>query len=90
MKIYLIAVEVTDPSRTYKDLDKMVSSHQQGQPCHVLENAWCVRSDRSLKDLYKFVDGKVHPDDRFVIAPLDEPWLSRNTKNEGDCFDLNE
>lgn len=91
MKIYILAVESKDPSRTYKDLDKTLSSHAQGEPCHVLDNAWCIRSDRSLKDLYNFINGKViHSDDGFVLAPLDEPWLSRNAKTRDDCFDLNE
>ncbi len=92
MKTYIVVVESTDSSRTYDDLDDRLSKHYEAKskPCHVLGSAWCVRSDKDIKEIYGFLGKLVDINDRFVIASVDEDWLVRNAKSKSDCFDLND
>lgn len=92
MKIYIIAVEKTDPSRSYDDLGEKLSKHEalKENPCHVLESLWCVRSEKDVKFMEHLVGKLIDVNDKFVIAEVDNNWIARNTKSKHDCFDLND
>jgi hypothetical protein len=88
MKILLIAVEPTSPARSYPNLgDKL---KEKGEDCQTMDSVWCLKTNRNSQEIFDYLrNGIVHPLDRLLVAKISDPWLCQNTRNQGDCFDLN-
>jgi hypothetical protein len=95
MQLILISIESSSQDRLYRDEDFGLKLEKYGHRCHILNSTWVLQTlivteavPGFIKEMHQFVYGQIHPEDKFIVAPLLSPWLEHNTKSVHPCFNL--
>jgi hypothetical protein len=86
MSLIMIAIEPDDPSRRYHDLGERLREFRVGDDCHIMGNVWMLNSESSSTEIHHIMLGIIHPDDRFIVGQLDQPWIPYNCPSVDDCY----
>lgn len=85
MNQYLIVIDPFDLTQ-YDGFGETL--RQLGHECHVLSNAWALRTPRDANQIERFISGGlVDPRDKFMVVPTAGEWLPHNCKSYAECYD---
>jgi len=86
MKSFCVVVDL-QASFNQPDLGKQMAT-DAGFECHVLGNAWCIRTNKALDELYSDLTKlPALSNAAFMVVPIDGTWRSHHCKTEFECFD---
>lgn len=56
--------------------------------CHVMENVWCIRTNRTVDQVYHILaDIPLIQNKPFLIIPVEGTWRSHHCPSFSECFD---